>query len=73
MIIENADFFVRVINLPVGVGGVVTPNDDGTFSIYVNARNTRERQKKSCDHEVGHIRNDDFWNGKTIEEVEGIQ
>lgn len=70
MIIENADYFVRVVDLPAGVGGLVTPNDDGTFSIYVNARNSREKQKKSCDHEVGHIEHDDFYRDVPIEQME---
>ncbi len=71
-LIENADFFIRVVDLPLGVGGVVTPNDDGTFSIYLNARNSARKQRSSCSHEVGHIEKDDFYNGKSIGEVEGL-
>ena len=71
-LIEGADYFVRVVDLPVQIGGMVTPNDDGTFSIYLNARNTAERRAKSCAHEVGHIESDAFYNGKSIEEVEGL-
>lgn len=71
-LIEGADYFVRVVDLPVQIGGMVTPNDDGTFSVYLNARNTAERRAKSCAHEVGHIECDDFYNGKSIEEVEHI-
>ena len=71
MTIENADYFVRILDLPHGVGGMVTPNDDGTFSVYLNARNSHEKQRHTCDHEIRHIERDDFWNGKPIEEVEG--
>lgn len=69
-LIEGADYFVRVVDLPVQIGGMVTPNDDGTFSIYLNARNTAERRAKSCDHEVDHIESGDFYNNKNIAEVE---
>lgn len=71
-LIEGADYFVRVVDLPAQIGGMVTPNEDGTFSVYLNARNTAERMAKSCDHEVGHIENDDFYSVKSIEEVEGL-
>lgn len=65
------DHIVRIVNLPWGVHGCVTPNDDGTFSIYLNARDTHERNIKAYWHEVGHIVRDDFYNGLPIEEVEG--
>jgi len=70
VILEGCDYFVRVVDLPIGIGGMVTPNEDGTYSVYINARNTRAKQLCSCGHEVGHIRREDFWNGKPIEEVE---
>lgn len=70
---EGADYFVRVIPFPVGrVGGMVTPNDDGTYSVYINANLNRERQLEAYEHEVRHIVNGDFYNEKTIREIEGI-
>lgn len=70
MTIENVDYFVRVVDLPVGVGGIVTPNDDGTFSIYINARDARAKQVKSCNHEVRHIEHDDFYRDVPLEQME---
>ena len=72
MVIEGADFFVRVVDLPVGVHGVCTTNDDGTFSVYINARNDRDQQIRSYFHERKHIENDDFWNERDIRDVEGL-
>jgi len=70
---EGVDYFVRVIPFPVGrVGGMVTPNDDGTYSVYINANLNRERQLEAYEHEVRHIVNGDFYNEKTIREIEGI-
>lgn len=73
MTIEGADVFVRVVDLPLGIGGMVTPNDDGTFSVYLNARNSRAKQEKSYRHELGHIERDDLYNGRPIEEQEGAK
>lgn len=70
--IDGADFFVRVVDLPSPVGGLVTPNDDGTFSVYINARNSHTKQIKSYGHEVEHIVNDDFYSGKSIKEIEKL-
>lgn len=71
-LIEGADYFVRLVDLPLEIAGMVTPNNDGTFSIYLNARTSRKRQKEACDHEIRHIKNDDFYNGKPISEVEQL-
>ena len=73
-LIEDADFFVRVIPFPDGCGcdGAVTPNPDGTYSVYLDAKTTWERRKIACDHEVLHMENGDFWNGNDIRKVEGL-
>lgn len=69
--IDGSDFTVRVIDFPdATVGGAVATNDDGTFSIYINSRRSWEAQRESFLHELRHILNDDFYNGKDIREVE---
>lgn len=69
--IDGADYFVRVIPFPVDcVGGMVTPNDDGTFSVYINANLAAPVQREAYLHEVAHIINGDFYNGLPIREVE---
>ena len=70
MLIENADYFVRYMELPPGIFAFVTPNDDGTFSIYLDPRRSRDQQLADCRHEIRHIANDDFYNGLPISEVE---
>lgn len=70
--IDGADYFVRVVDLPLPVGGMVTPNEDGTFSVYINAKNSKEKQMKSYSHEVSHIENDDFYNGKDVKSIEKL-
>ena len=70
--IEGADYFVRLIDLPPKVGGVCSPNEDGTFNVYLNSRKDREHHIDSYFHEVDHIEGEDFWNDKPIEEVENL-
>lgn len=72
MLIEGADYFVRLVDFPVGCGcdGMVTPNDDSTYSIYLDARTTHERQVTACSHEVKHIEHNDFDNARDIEQAE---
>lgn len=59
-LIEGVDYFVRVVRLPHGIHGAVSPNDDDTYNIYLNADDTPERQEKALDHEVRHVRRSDF-------------
>lgn len=70
--IENVDYFVRVIPLPCGVNGLVSPNADGTFNVYLNMYADREHQIAACEHEIAHIKNDDFYSGMDIRAVEGL-
>ena len=73
MKIDGADYFVRVVKFPVSApGGMVMPNDDGTFSVYLNSSLNWEKQVEAYRHEVSHIENDDFYNGKPIEEIENV-
>lgn len=70
--IEGADFFVRITDFPVGCGcdGMTVLNDDGTYSVYLNARTSREGQKKAMDHEYDHMAHDDMHGEKPIETLE---
>ena len=59
-LIPNADYFVRFLKMPQGFYGFVTPNDDGTYSIYIDPTTPQEVQRDTYDHEVWHLLNDDF-------------
>ena len=70
--IEGSDYCVRVLNFPdATIGGVVVEDQDGFFSIYINARRSLDAQQDSLRHEIAHIANNDFHNGRRIEDVEG--
>lgn len=55
-LIENADFFVRYVKLPQGFAGCCVPNDDASFSIYIDPRYPQEEQIKTLKHELEHLR-----------------
>lgn len=55
------DHFVRVIDLPLSVRGVTVPNDDGTFSVYINALYDTDIQRQTLEHELEHLARDHFY------------
>ena len=55
------DHYVRVVELPASVRGVTVPNDDGTFSVYINALYDDETQRETLEHELEHLARDHFY------------
>ena len=68
--VEGIDFFVRYMELPPKIWAFVHPNDDGTFSVFLDPRRSYSQQKCDLDHEIQHIIRDDFYNGRPIYEIE---
>ena len=48
----------------------VTLNDDGTFTIFVNARIPQECISEVVAHAIKHIDNGDFFSDKTVQQIE---
>lgn len=69
--IPNVDYFVYFMPMHGSIGGFVTPNPDGTFSVYLNSRLSRERNVKSLEHEINHIVADDFSKTDVVK-IEGL-
>ena len=70
--IQGIDYFVYFQPMHGSIGGYITPNPDGTFSIYLNERLNRERNMKTLAHEEQHIISEDFYNGLPLEIVERL-
>lgn len=68
--LPDVDYFVYYEKLPWSIHGMVSPNDDGTFSIILNSRISESMQRSAYRHEVHHIENDDFYNGIPIQIIE---
>ena len=55
------EIFVYVIDFETTkIKETVTENEDGTYSIFLNARHTAENRLQAYLHAVEHIRNNDF-------------
>lgn len=65
------EYCVRLVDLPDGVHGVVSEDADGFCSVYINAKDSRERQYRALDHERRHIENNDFSKSDVVE-AEGL-
>lgn len=70
MLIEGSDFFIRYMELPEGIFAFVTPNDDSTFSIYLDPRRSYDQLHQDFAHELRHIVRGDFYNGLPISVIE---
>lgn len=62
--------YFRLAELPATVPGVVCPNDDGTFEVYINSRLSDDAQAKARQHEIDHIRDEHFYSDKPIGQIE---
>ena len=58
--VRQEDIFVQLMDLPIGTNEVVTPNEDGSYTIFINAKQAHEGQLKSYKHGMRHIENGDF-------------
>lgn len=64
------DYFVYLVPLPKKVEGVTVPNDDGTYSVYINSNLPEYVQQAALDHELEHIEYDHLYSNKSIKEIE---
>jgi len=64
------EYRVYMIPMPGDIHGVVSIDIDGFPSIYINTYLSPKAAKKTFKHEINHIKNDDFYNGLSIQEVE---
>lgn len=68
--IENCDYFIYYLNLPPRIYAFVMDNGDGTYSIFLDPRRSRDQQIESYIHELWHIIHGDIYNGVPIYIVE---
>ena len=58
-----------VVYLPLAVDEAVTPNEDGTHTIFLNEAMCEARKIKAYHHALKHIRRNDFAAG-SVQAVE---
>ena len=62
------EYCVRKVKLPYGVHGCVSEDCDGFYNVYINERDSVERQRQALDHEVKkHIEHNDFAKSDVVE------
>jgi len=68
----EGEYAVRMVNFPGDMHGCVRLTSDGSEfpNIYINDQLAPEAKRKAFDHEIRHLENDDFYNDRTIQEVE---
>ena len=56
------DIFVEVIDFgkDVRAAEMVVKNEDGSFTVFLNARVSHDKQMEALEHGVRHVTNDDF-------------
>ncbi len=56
--------------MPYGVRGFTTPDIDDNYNIYINEKLSDEQKRRTLDHEMEHIKNDDFYSCEDISVIE---
>lgn len=64
------DYFVYMVSLPKKVEGVTVPNNDGTYTVYINKDLPENVQQAALDHELEHIQHDHLYSNKPIKAIE---
>lgn len=47
--------------MPIGINGHLIVNHDGSYTIFINAKISSNHQQEALEHELDHIRRDDFY------------
>lgn len=61
----------QIILLDMPINEAVTVNEDGSYTIFINARLNREQQIKSYYHAMKHIVGEDFEK-ENAQEIEAL-
>ncbi len=62
--------FLRYVSLPPTVKGLTVQDETGNYNIYVNTRLTYETNQQTLQHELQHIKNNDFQKFLHVRDIE---
>ncbi len=65
----SIDYQIILLDMPTNEA--VTVNEDGSYTIFINARLNREQQIKSYYHAMKHITGEDFEKAN-VQEIEAL-
>lgn len=60
MLLYNVDYQVRLIEFHGLAKEAVVPNEDGSYTIFIESTLSREEQQQKFLHAMAHIYNQDF-------------
>ena len=61
---------IYLADLPHGIRGFTRKNEDGSYTMLINARLNAEMQIQTYNHEIRHIDNGDYDRVKEIDRLE---
>lgn len=64
------EIFCYLVDMPSRIGATVVPNEDGTYTVYINSRLSAEKQRESYMHELIHINGGDIYKNMSVNEIE---
>lgn len=67
--LRDEDFNVIVKDMDIGIPEQVDKNEDGSYTVFLNARYTYERCVDSMDHAWWHVRDND-WEKPEVKIIE---
>lgn len=65
------DVQIHLIDLPPRIRGVACVDEEGTPTVYLNSKHSRDINVSAFAHELGHVQRDDFYNVLSISYAEG--
>lgn len=66
------EVIIRLQDMPIRMKGVTLLDESGDYNVYINSRLSADSQREVLNHEMLHIRRDDFYNDLTIREAEKL-
>lgn len=74
MLIEGADYFVRLVPFPPDARfhACVLLNSDTTYTVLIDSNSPSEAQKRAMRHELRHMTCDDLHGDKSILSMEKV-
>lgn len=67
---EDADYFVHLVQFPVPAYAMLRENPDGTYSVYLSEDRDTEQRIDDYEHELWHMIHDDLNGEKDIRDIE---
>lgn len=55
------DIFIREIEMPLSVRAFTIPDSNGDYNVYLNMDLSESTKKSALEHEMYHIKNNDFY------------